>query len=114
MAKYYNRPDTQAGGLTDPKDHGSQAVVEKLITTLPLFILGVDLVQGPNALETSNMITLEQIVVDDEIACLCKRLKDGVDVSDSKNYFEDIMRRADEELKPIVANISSMTGKGPG
>jgi trimethylamine--corrinoid protein Co-methyltransferase len=41
------------------------------------------------------MMTLEQIVVDDEIACLCKRLKDGVDISDTKNYFEDI-----REVKP--------------
>jgi trimethylamine--corrinoid protein Co-methyltransferase len=64
--------------------------MEKLVTTLPLVMLGVDLVQGPGALETSNMMTLEQIVVDDEIACLCKRLKDGVDMSAAKNYFEDI------------------------
>jgi trimethylamine--corrinoid protein Co-methyltransferase len=41
------------------------------------------------------MMTLEQIVVDDEIACLCKRLKDGVDMSEAKNYFEDI-----QEVKP--------------
>ena len=53
-------------------------------------MLGVDLVQGPGALETSNMMTLEQIVVDDEIAGMCKRLKDGVNMSDAKNYFEDI------------------------
>lgn len=90
MAKFYNLPDTQAGCLTDSKEHGPQAVMEKLITTLPLVLLGVDLVQGPGALETSNMMTLEQIVVDDEIACLCKRLKDGVDMSAARNYFDDI------------------------
>ena len=95
MAKFYSLPDTQAGCLTDAKAHGPQAVIEKLVTTLPLVMLGVDLIQGPGALETSNMMTLEQIVVDDEIARLCKRLKDGVDISDAKNYFEDI-----EEVKP--------------
>jgi trimethylamine--corrinoid protein Co-methyltransferase len=95
MAKFYNLPDTQAGCLTDAKEHGPQAVMEKLVTTLPLVMLGVDLVQGPGALETSNMMTLEQIVVDDEIACLCKRLKDGVDMSAAKNYFEDI-----QEVQP--------------
>jgi trimethylamine--corrinoid protein Co-methyltransferase len=95
MARFYHLPDTQAGCLTDAKDHGSQAVMEKLVTTLPLVMLGVDLVQGPGALETSNMMTLEQIVVDDEIACLCKRLKDGVDMSDARNYFEDI-----KDVKP--------------
>lgn len=95
MAKFYNLPDTQAGCLTDAKDHGPQAVMEKLVTTLPLVMMGVDLVQGPGALETSNMMTLEQIVVDDEIACMCKRIKDGVDMSEAKNYFDDI-----REVKP--------------
>jgi trimethylamine--corrinoid protein Co-methyltransferase len=90
MAKFYSLPDTQAGCLTDAKDHGPQAVMEKLVTTLPLVMMGVDLVQGPGALETSNMMTLEQIVVDDEIACMCKRLKEGVDMSEAKNYFDDI------------------------
>jgi len=90
MAKFYNLPDTQAGCLTDAKDHGPQAVMEKLLTTLPLVMVGVDLIQGPGALETSNLMTLEQIVVDDEIACMCKRLKDGVDMSEAKNYFDDI------------------------
>ncbi|MCP4693034.1 MAG: hypothetical protein GY859_33640, partial [Desulfobacterales bacterium] len=95
MAKFYNLPDTQAGCLTDAKDHGAQAIMEKVFTTLPLVLMGVDLVQGPGALETSNMMTLEQIVVDDEIACFCKRLRDGVDMSEEKNYFEDI-----REVKP--------------
>jgi trimethylamine--corrinoid protein Co-methyltransferase len=90
MAKFYSLPDTQAGCLTDAKDHGPRAVMEKLLTTLPLVVMGVDLVQGPGALETSNMMSLEQIVVDDEIACMCRRLKDGVDLSEAKNYFDDI------------------------
>jgi trimethylamine--corrinoid protein Co-methyltransferase len=49
------------------------------------------LIQGPGALDTSNMMSLEQIVLDDEIARMCQRLKDGVDVSSEKNYFEDIV-----------------------
>jgi len=90
MARFYELPNEQAGCLTDAKDHGPQAVMEKLLTTLPLVMVGVDLIQGPGALETSNLMTLEQIVVDDEIACMCKRLKDGVDMSEAKNYFDDI------------------------
>ncbi len=90
MARYYGLPNEQAGCLTDAKEHGSQAITEKMITTLPLVMAGVDLVQGPGALETSNMMTLEQIVVDDEIACFCKRIRDGIDISESKNYFDDI------------------------
>ncbi len=90
MAKFYGLPNTQAGCLTDSKTPGPQAVMEKLITTLPLVLSGVDYIQGPGALETSGTLCLEQIVVDEEIARLCKRLRDGIDTSDEKDYYEDI------------------------
>jgi len=90
MARFYGLPNTQAGCLTDAKEPGAQAVLEKMLTTLPLVLSGVDMVQGPGALETSGLLCLEQIVVDDEIAGVCKRIRDGVDVSESKNYFSDI------------------------
>jgi len=90
MARFYGLPNEQAGCLTEAKEHGAQAVLEKVITTLPLTMNGVDIIQGPGALETSNMMTLEQIVVDDEIACFCKRIRDGIDMSAAKNYYEDI------------------------
>jgi trimethylamine---corrinoid protein Co-methyltransferase len=90
MAKFYGLPNEQAGCLTDAKEHGSQAILEKVTTTLPLVMNGVDLIQGPGALETSNMMSLEQIVVDDEIAGYCKRIRDGIDMSETKDYYEDL------------------------
>ncbi len=90
MARFYGLPNEQAGCLSDAKEHGPQAILEKMITSLPLAMSGADLIQGPGALETSNLMTLEQIVVDDEIACFCKRIRDGIDISAAKNYFEDI------------------------
>ena len=90
MATFYGLPNEQAGCLTDAKEHGAQAIMEKMLTTLPLVLNGTDLIQGPGALDTSNMMSLEQIVVDDELARMCQRLRDGVDVSPEKNYFEDI------------------------
>jgi trimethylamine--corrinoid protein Co-methyltransferase len=95
MARFYGLPNEQAGCLTDAKEHGPQAIMEKMLTTLPLVMSGADLVQGPGALETSNLMTLEQIVVDDEIACFCKRIRDGIDMSAAKNYFDDI-----KDVKP--------------
>jgi len=92
MARFYGLPNTQAGCLTDAKEPGPQAVMEKMLTTLPLVLGGVDMVQGPGALETSGTLCLEQIVVDDEIAGLCKRMRDGVDTSESKDYFSDIQK----------------------
>jgi trimethylamine--corrinoid protein Co-methyltransferase len=95
MSRFYGLPNEQAGCLADAKEHGPQTIMEKMTTTLPLVLNGVDLIQGPGALETSNMMSLEQIVVDDEIACFCKRIRDGIDVSEAKNYFEDI-----KDVKP--------------
>lgn len=90
MARFYGLPDEQAGCLTDAQEPGPQAVMEKLLTILPLVLNGADLIQGPGALSASNMMCLEQIVVDDEIASLCRRIRAGVDLSPAKNYFEDI------------------------
>jgi trimethylamine--corrinoid protein Co-methyltransferase len=90
MARYYRFPNTQAGCLTDAKQHGPQAVLEKFLTTLPLVLSGVDVIQGIGALECSQVLSLQQIVVDHEIARLCHRLRQGVDCSEKKNYFRDI------------------------
>jgi trimethylamine--corrinoid protein Co-methyltransferase len=90
MAQHYGLPTTQQGCTTDAKEPGPQAVLEKLLTTMPLVLNGTDLIQGPGALDTSAILCLEQIVVDEEIAGVCKRMRDGVDFSDSKNYFDDI------------------------
>jgi len=90
MASFYGLPNCQAGCLTDAKEPGPQAILEKMITTLPLVLGGVDFVQGPGALETSGTLCLEQIVVDEEIARMCKRLRDGVDTSEEKDLYEDV------------------------
>lgn len=90
MARFYGLPNTQAGCLTDAKEPGAQAVMEKMMTTLPLVLGGVDYVQGPGSIETSGCLCLEQIVVDEEIAELCRRMRDGIDTSDARDYCADI------------------------
>lgn len=90
MARFYNLPGTQAGCLTDSKSPGVQAIMEKMTSALPLVLSGVDVINGIGEIETSQLLILEQIIVDHEIARICKRMKDGVDICDAKNYFEDI------------------------
>jgi trimethylamine--corrinoid protein Co-methyltransferase len=90
MARFYNLPNTQAGCLTEAKSPGPQAIMEKMTSALPLVLSGVDVINGIGEIETSQLLILEQIVVDHEIARICKRMKDGIDVCDAKNYFEDI------------------------
>ena len=90
MAKYYGLPAICAGCLTDAKTAGPQAVLEKLLTTLPLVLAGADVVQGIGLVETSQLLILEQIVVDNEIAALCSRLRQGIDCGEEKNLTADI------------------------
>ncbi len=90
MGKYYGLPTMMAGCLSDAKSVGMQSVIEKVLTTLPLVLAEVDVVQGIGLIESSMTLSLEQMIIDHEIAQLCKRIKEGVDVSDEKDYFADI------------------------
>jgi trimethylamine--corrinoid protein Co-methyltransferase len=92
MGRFYGLPNTQAGCLTDAKAPGAQAMMEKMFTTLPLVLSGVDVVNGIGEIATSQLLVQEQILVDHELAVLCKRMKDGIEVSDAKDYFDDVAR----------------------
>ena len=90
MGKYYRLPTMNAGCLTDAKIPGMQAVLEKVLTTLPLVLVDTDVIQGIGLIESSMTLSLEQMIIDSEIANLCKRMKDGIKVSDDQDFFEDI------------------------
>jgi len=90
MGKYYGFPTGGAGFTTDAKQAGPEAVIEKLITTLPAVLAGADILVGFGVLESDQLLVLEQIVVDNEIAHLIQRLAEGVDCSAEKDLFADI------------------------
>ena len=92
MARHYDLPNTQAGCLTDARQTGPEAIMEKMITTLPLVLGWVDLVNGVGEIGTSQLLVLEQIIVDEEIARRCRRLAAGIDFSEHKNLFEDLLK----------------------
>jgi len=92
MARHYDLPNTLAGCLTDARRPGTEAIMEKMITTLPLVLGGADLVNGVGEIETSQLLVLEQIIVDEEIARRCRRLAAGIDFSEQKNLFEDLLK----------------------
>ena len=92
MARFYGLPNEQGGCLSDALELGPQAVMEKMLTTLPLVLSGVDVVQGMGAIENSNTVALEQIVVDNEIALQCRTIREGIDVSERTAMYEEIAR----------------------
>lgn len=90
MGKHYGFPRIIAGCLSDANEPGMQAVMEKTLTTVPLVMTETDVIQGIGLVEGSMTLSLEQMLIDEEIFNLCRRMKQGIDVSAEKDYFEDI------------------------
>jgi trimethylamine--corrinoid protein Co-methyltransferase len=92
MGRSYGFPATSAGMTSDAKEPGAQAVIEKLISTLPGVEVGSDIILGFGEVESDQALYMEQILVDNEIAHFCERLHRGVEVIPEKDLFEDIAK----------------------
>ena len=90
MGRHYGLPSTSAGCSSDAKEPGAEAVLDKLITTVPPVCAGSDIIVGMGLIEGDQLLILEQLVVDNEIARLCKRLYQGVDSRASMDLYADI------------------------
>jgi trimethylamine--corrinoid protein Co-methyltransferase len=89
MGRFYGLPSTSAGCTSDARQPGPEAVIEKLITTIPPVLAGADIVVGLGEIESDQTLVLEQILVDAEIARLCQRLFDGVEAG--SGLYDDIV-----------------------
>ena len=92
MGRYYGLPSTSAGCSSDAKAPGPEAVLDKLLTTIPPVCAGSDLIVGLGEIEGDQLLILEQLVVDNDIAHLCRRLYEGVDSSQPMDFYADIAR----------------------
>jgi trimethylamine:corrinoid methyltransferase-like protein len=45
------------------------------------------------SIDNSGTVALEQLIVDHDIALQCKRIRDGVTVTEEKNHFADILEQ---------------------
>jgi trimethylamine--corrinoid protein Co-methyltransferase len=90
MGRFYGLPSTSAGCTADAKQPGPEAVIEKLLTTLPPLSAGADIIVGLGEIESDQLLVLEQLIVDNELAHFCERLVHGVDSSPEKELFDDI------------------------
>jgi len=90
MGHFYNLPVSSAGCTADAKLPGPEAMLEKMMTTLPPVCAGADIIIGFGEMESDQLLVFEQIVVDNEIAHYCERIFSGVDSSPSMDLFDDI------------------------
>ena len=90
MGRFYSLPVSSAGCTADAKQPGPEAILEKMMTTLPPVCAGADIIIGFGEIESDQLLVLEQIVIDNELAHFCERIFSGVDSSPAKDLFDDI------------------------
>jgi len=91
MGRFYGLPATSAGCTSDAREPGPDAVLEKVITSIAPVLGGSDIIVGFGEVDSDQLLVLEQIVVDNEIAHFCERIFQGVDVQQEKVLTEDIL-----------------------
>jgi trimethylamine--corrinoid protein Co-methyltransferase len=106
MCSYYGMPSFIAGMTADAKLSGIQASLEKMMTAMPLVLSGAGMVNGMGLLECGMTLSLEQMVIDGEMAALMGRLREGID-------FREGGRRGDDS-EQRVGGIPAQRGDGPG
>jgi len=90
MARFYGLPAASAGCTADAKQPGPDAVIEKLITSLPPVCAGADIIIGMGEIESDQLLVLEQLIVDNELAHFCNHIAQGVDTCPTKELYEDV------------------------
>ena len=91
MGRFYDLPASSAGCTSDARQPGAEAVLEKVISTISPVLVGSDILVGFGEIESDQLLVLEQIVVDNEIAHFCERVFQGVDSDPEKILTNDIL-----------------------
>lgn len=91
MGRFYNLPATSAGCTSDARQPGPDAILEKMITSILPVLVGSDILVGFGSVESDQLLVLEQLVVDNEIAHVCERAFQGVDSAPMKRLTGDII-----------------------
>jgi trimethylamine---corrinoid protein Co-methyltransferase len=81
MARYYNMPSHTTAPNSDSNAHDEQNSWEKTISNMCAILGGNDLIMNSGMFATGLTISLEQLVLDDEINGIIRRLHRGIDVS---------------------------------
>ena len=94
LGKYYNLP-TGGGGLnTDSSTIDAQYGWEKFMTTLIPAMAGQNIILGMGIFSQMNAISIESLVVDNDIVKSVNRVIDGIRVDEDRLAFEVIKNNA--------------------
>jgi len=82
IGRHMGVPVMGQGLISDAKAPGPQASYEKAINGLSAFLAGSEVVNGLGLLDSSQLLALEQMVIDDEIVKMLRRIERGFEVDD--------------------------------
>jgi trimethylamine---corrinoid protein Co-methyltransferase len=94
MADHYGLPAGLGYGGTKAKATDAQAAWENTLTMLVEFLAGADFVFGSGLLDGSQIMALEQLVLDDEVFGMVTRLLRGAEVDAAHLPLELIKKQA--------------------
>ena len=90
MARFYNVPSGGYLGLTNSKINDAQAGFEKGMSPLMGALSGVDFIVMGGLLDALMSFDFAQAVIDNEIALMIKRVRDGFGFSDDSVSLQEI------------------------
>ena len=90
IARSYGLPSLVAGMTTDARYHSQQASFEKLQTCMLPSIAGATIVSGIGGLDSGNMISMEQMVIDADIWSGMLRAIGGIEIERKKMHLDII------------------------
>ncbi len=82
LAQYYNLPSGGGAVLCDSKTYDEQAGCEKMLTAVIPALGGLNLLTGMGLVASETTMSYEQLVIDNEIAGMVKRVLRGIDFRD--------------------------------
>jgi trimethylamine---corrinoid protein Co-methyltransferase len=82
MADFYGVPSWYGAGATTAKEPGIQSAYENTLAMFMAYANGADVTFGTGLLDGSRTLCLENMVVDDEIIGMVKRILTGIEVSE--------------------------------
>ena len=92
MADFYGVPAWYGAGATTAKEPGIQSAYENTLAMFMAYANGADVTFGTGLLDGSRILCLENMVVDDEIIGMVKRILSGIEVSEETLAVELIKK----------------------
>ncbi len=92
VAHAYGVPSLCGGFDSTASAPGTQAAIEQLVSGFSLVLGGADLIVGVGQLEDARTLWLEELLIDDEMVNMIRRIADGIVVDDDSLALDVIKK----------------------